>query len=138
MWYNFGRGALGGLVAEKGGIPLLGDLLRYLGAIPTVFVSIGFAFIGAGIFGHCSATSIVFGFALIFLGLSSHFSGQSSISRCNGPSQPPCPEHEDGKRHAHFYLESLPGFTVCVAVFAALVFALVWRLTLGSWPAWSD
>ena len=118
-------------MSDKTAIPLLGELLLHLGAVPTIFVSLGFFFVAVGAFGTLavSNTKLLFGFVLIFLGLTCLYGGRDKVWRCHGPAF--CSSHEyDGYRHLHIDWRDLSSFLLSVG---SLV-AFMWLMLHGQWP----
>ena len=109
-------------LSDKVSTPLLSDLLGHLGAVPTIFVSLGFPFVVIGAFEELALTNmkLLFGFALIFFGLTWHYGSRDKVWRCHPPGFEWCDDHEaDGRRHVHVEWGNLGSFL------ASLVFLLV-------------
>lgn len=120
-------------MSQKSGIPLLGDLLRYLGAVPTIFVSLGFGFVTIAAFGDLALSNkkLLFGFLLIFFGLTCRYSGRSKIWMCHPPGSEFCTAHQyDGRRHLHIEWGDLGAFLLWLGAFLSMVYVFFG----GRWP----
>jgi hypothetical protein len=114
-------------------LPLLGDLLKYLGPIPTIFVSIGLPTIGLGL-GLSSPLLILSGVSVILLAFTCYFGGQGFLWVCHWRRDEYCSDHDyDERRHLHIG-EDAPAFVLCFGALVASVYLVLFLVLTGRWP----
>jgi hypothetical protein len=126
----------------KMSVPLLSDLLKYLGAVPTIFISLGFLFVGGGgVLKELSWTNkpFLFGFLLIFFGLTVFYGGIEKLWLCHRPGAEYCSDHEyDARRHLHVESGPLTWFLLylggCIVLAWLLIFGPWWRTSAAPSP----
>jgi hypothetical protein len=123
-------------MTDKTSIPVVGELLGYLGAGPTIFVSIGLAFIARGLWwDRYAMVPIVFGFDLIFFGLVGSYTDDWPIWICHKMGFEWCDIHQaDGRKHLHISRGRAIILLLMVFAILGLSFALYHRVLFGVWP----